>query len=306
MTQQVGRTVAGRQVRRTADATGLLALTALVLIALVAGCSVAGPSGSAAPVAAITASARLDGTSPTMPPSSSGSTADQVSGDPEPANPKAAIPASPTASSPSGSREAATSRAAASKAAASKSAAARSSAARASASLAARASSLSKPASTLIAAQGRTATSPAVAVAAPALLLGPGTEAPAEADVVRIVNVARTTAGCAPVTANATLVQLARAHSLDMAGTAGFRHNGSDGRTPFQRMMAAGYDYSVAAENIAAGQPNAAAVMSAWMASPGHRQNILDCRFTQIGVGVVNKPGSQYVVYWTQEFGTPM
>jgi uncharacterized protein YkwD len=91
-----------------------------------------------------------------------------------------------------------------------------------------------------------------------------------------------------------------------MSAAAGFRHNGSDGRTPFQRMVAAGYHYSVAAENIAAGQPNAAAVMAAWMASDGHALNILDCRFGEIGVGVVNKPGTPYVVYWTQEFATSM
>jgi uncharacterized protein YkwD len=138
------------------------------------------------------------------------------------------------------------------------------------------------------------------------LLLGPVTESVAEAEAVRLVNVERANSGCPAVVTDPTLVRLARGHSQDMAGAAGFKHNGSDGRTPFQRMTAVGYDYSVAAENIAAGQPNAAAVMAAWMASPGHRANILDCRFTQIGVGVVNVPGTPYVVYWTQEFGAPM
>jgi len=148
-------------------------------------------------------------------------------------------------------------------------------------------------------------TSGRTAVPAP-LMLGPGTESVAEAEVVRLVNVKRADAGCEPVTVDPILVELARAHSLDMAGAAGFQHNGADGRTPFQRMTAADYQYSVAAENIAAGQPNAAAVMSAWMASPAHEVNIQDCRFTEIGVGVVNRPGTPYVVYWTQEFGTPM
>jgi uncharacterized protein YkwD len=146
--------------------------------------------------------------------------------------------------------------------------------------------------------------SPAPSVAP--LLLGPATETVSEAEVVRLVNVQRVAAGCKPVVVDPTLVRLARAHSDDMAGRAGFRHNGSDGRTPFQRMTAAGYDYSVAAENIAAGQPNAASVMTEWLASPGHRANIVDCRFSEIGVGVVNRPGTTYVVYWTQEFGTPM
>jgi uncharacterized protein YkwD len=157
-------------------------------------------------------------------------------------------------------------------------------------------------------AQEKTAASPSPNVTSSGLLLllGPATESAAETEVVRLVNVQRTAAGCAAVTADATLVQLARAHSLDMSGAAGFRHNGSDGRTPFQRMMAAGYEYSVAAENIAAGQGTASAVMAAWMSSPGHQANIVDCRFTGIGVGMVSRPGTPYVVYWTQEFGTPM
>jgi uncharacterized protein YkwD len=71
-------------------------------------------------------------------------------------------------------------------------------------------------------------------------------------------------------------------------------------------MTAAGFVYSLAAENIAAGQSTAAAVMAAWMASPGHQANIVDCRFTEIGVGLVNRPGTPYGVYWTQEFGAPM
>ena len=148
--------------------------------------------------------------------------------------------------------------------------------------------------------------SPGPSATGAALLLGAGTESVAEAEVVRLVNAQRTAAGCAAVAVDPILVRLARAHSDDMAGAAGFKHNGSDGRTPFQRMTAAGYDYSVAAENIAAGQPNAGAVMAAWMASPGHEANIVDCRFTQIGVGVVNRPGTPYVVYWTQEFAAPM
>jgi uncharacterized protein YkwD len=183
-------------------------------------------------------------------------------------------------------------------------AASRSAAAQAS-SAAARSGSAHRPVQTT-APRTPSASPTAVPGTGPALLFGAPTEGVAEAEVVRLVNVARQSAGCAPVTVNGTLVQLARAHSQDMAGPAGFRHNASDGLTPFQRMNAAGYDYSVAAENIAAGQPNAGAVMAAWLASPGHRANIVDCRLTQIGVGVVNRPGSQYVVYWTQEFGTPM
>jgi uncharacterized protein YkwD len=142
--------------------------------------------------------------------------------------------------------------------------------------------------------------------AAALLTFGPGAPAAAEAEVIRLVNDERAAAGCSPLTVSPLLVQVARAHSQAMAVSGAFRHNSPDGRTPFQRLTAAGYRYSIATENIAAGQPNASAVMSAWKASDEHMTNMLDCRLTQIGVGVVNRPGSQYGTYWTQDIATPM
>jgi uncharacterized protein YkwD len=68
-------------------------------------------------------------------------------------------------------------------------------------------------------------------------------------------------------------------------------------------MRAQGYRFHRAAENIAAGQPSPAAVVAAWMGSSGHRANIVDCRLTELGVGVA--VGGSYRVYWTQDFGTP-
>jgi uncharacterized protein YkwD len=138
------------------------------------------------------------------------------------------------------------------------------------------------------------------------LTLGSGTPSAAEAEVVRLVNLDRVAEGCEPLSVNPLLVQVARAHSEEMSQPGGFRHNSPDGRTPFQRLKAAGYPYSIATENIAAGQPNASAVFAAWESDEESRSNMLDCRLTQIGVGVVNKPGSQYVTYWTQNLATPM
>lgn len=138
------------------------------------------------------------------------------------------------------------------------------------------------------------------------LRLGPPTPSAAEAEVVRLVNLERTAEGCPALTVSPVLVQVARAHSQEMSQPGGFRHNSPDGRTPFQRLKAAGYQYSIATENIAAGQPNAAAVVAAWTSDGESKANMLDCRLTQIGVGVVNRPGSQYVTYWTQNLATPM
>ena len=123
--------------------------------------------------------------------------------------------------------------------------------------------------------------------------------------VVTLTNAERAKAGCGPLTVNATLTAVAQAHSQDMATNNYFDHNSQDGRTPFDRMTAAGYRYSTAAENIAAGQRTPQDVMTAWMNSPGHRANILNCALKQIGVGYATGSSSQYGVYWTQDFGTP-
>ena len=138
----------------------------------------------------------------------------------------------------------------------------------------------------------------------------PSTAAPAPSggvttQVVTLTNAERAKAGCGPLTVNATLIAVAQAHSQDMATNNYFDHNSQDGRTPFDRMTAAGYRYSTAAENIAAGQRTPQDVMTAWMNSPGHRANILNCALKQIGVGYATGSSSQYGKYWTQDFGTP-
>lgn len=82
-----------------------------------------------------------------------------------------------------------------------------------------------------------------------------------------------------------------------------FDHNSQDGRSPFDRMSDAGYKFSAAAENIAMGQQTPAAVMDAWMNSPGHKANILNCDYTEMGLGYAVGNGSPY---WTQDFGKPL
>ena len=123
--------------------------------------------------------------------------------------------------------------------------------------------------------------------------------------MVTLTNAERAKAGCGPLTVNGTLTAVAQAHSADMAAHNYFDHNSQDGRSPFDRMTAAGYRYSTAAENIAAGQRTPQAVMTGWMNSPGHRANILNCALKEIGVGYATGSSSTYGVYWTQDFGTP-
>jgi uncharacterized protein YkwD len=102
---------------------------------------------------------------------------------------------------------------------------------------------------------------------------------------------------------NETLRAVARAHSTDMGTRRYFDHNSLDGRTPFQRMMAAGYNSSPMGENIAAGNATAEATVTQWLNSPGHCRNIMNPSFRALGVGYANVAGSQYRHYWTQNFG---
>lgn len=121
----------------------------------------------------------------------------------------------------------------------------------------------------------------------------------AVAEVVELVNAERAKAGCSPVKVNATLTEAAQKHSEDMAASGTMSHTGSDGSSPGDRITRAGYSWSTYGENVAYGYSTPEQVMQGWMTSPGHKANILNCSFEEIGVGLA-QPGS----YWTQDFGT--
>ena len=120
------------------------------------------------------------------------------------------------------------------------------------------------------------------------------------AQVVALVNKERASAGCDPLTEDAQLEKAAQAHSDDMAARNFFDHVNPDGADPGQRITAAGYKWSTYGENIAQGQQTPEAVMDSWMNSPGHRANILNCAFKDIGVGIHKGSGGPW---WTQDFG---
>ncbi|PJE98053.1 CAP domain-containing protein [Streptomyces carminius] len=122
-----------------------------------------------------------------------------------------------------------------------------------------------------------------------------------EDDVVTLVNQERAERGLVRLRTEERLRLSSRAHSRDMAERAFFSHLTPEGVAPDERMSAAGYPYP-AAENIAVLDPNAMAVVVAWMNSPGHRVNILNPLFRAIGVGVFLAPGAP-VAWWTQNFG---
>jgi uncharacterized protein YkwD len=129
-------------------------------------------------------------------------------------------------------------------------------------------------------------------------------QAMAEA-VVELVNQQRSNAGCSPVTISTKLLDAAQTHSQDMATHNYFSHTGLDNSEVWDRVSAAGYAWSRVAENIAAGYGSPESVMSGWMRSGGHADNILNCSYRHIGVGVYEFSGSTYRIYWTQVFAAP-
>lgn len=127
----------------------------------------------------------------------------------------------------------------------------------------------------------------------------PSAEAAAEAAVLTLVNAERAKVGCSPVRTDSSLASLAGQFSSDMAERDFFAHTDPDGATPWDRAEKAGIS-DLGGENIARGQANAQSVMDAWMTSPGHRANILNCDYKTLGVGAHFAPGGPW---WTQDFG---
>ncbi|MBY0008652.1 hypothetical protein H7K05_25365 [Priestia aryabhattai] len=119
-----------------------------------------------------------------------------------------------------------------------------------------------------------------------------------EQKVVDLVNQERQKQGLKPLTLNKELSDVARTKSKDMMDKGYFDHNSPTYGSPFDMMKQFGIEYTTAGENIAKGQQSPEDVMNAWMNSDGHRKNILNPDFTEIGVGYVKGD----TTYWTQQF----
>lgn len=118
-----------------------------------------------------------------------------------------------------------------------------------------------------------------------------------ESEVIRLVNEARAQNGLPALKANWELSRVARYKSQDMVDNRYFSHTSPTYGTPFQMIKSFGISFRTAGENIAYGQRTPQAVVNAWMNSSGHRANILNASYTQIGVGYVANGN-----YWTQMF----
>jgi uncharacterized protein YkwD len=114
--------------------------------------------------------------------------------------------------------------------------------------------------------------------------------------------------GLAPLRVNEKLNLAAKAKLDDMFRHQYFEHQSPDGKTPADIIQAAGYDFLVVGENLALGNyRNDAVLVQAWMDSPGHRANILDVKFNEIGVAVGKGMFDGKEVWMAvQEFGSPL
>lgn len=121
--------------------------------------------------------------------------------------------------------------------------------------------------------------------------------------ILKLVNQERQKAGVEPLTLSDQLTKVANIKAKDMADKNYFSHDSPTYGSPFDMMKQFGISYSYAGENIAAGQKSAEEVMNSWMNSSGHKANILNKNFTQLGVGFYR--GGQYGTECVQMFIKP-
>jgi uncharacterized protein YkwD len=151
-----------------------------------------------------------------------------------------------------------------------------------------------------------------IVLAAPAALPDRRDAGAAARQILRLVNDARAVGRrcgtryfnpVGPLALDPALTRAALAHSRDMAANDAFDHRGHDGSTPATRVDRAGFgDHRIVGENIAAGAMTPAEVAQGWLGSPAHCENIMDGRFTLIGIAYAENLHTRSAVFWTQDF----
>jgi uncharacterized protein YkwD len=149
-------------------------------------------------------------------------------------------------------------------------------------------------------------------LAAPITLPAPGDAASVNLRILGLVNEARAAGRrCGgkyfspvdPLALDEALTRAALDHSRDMAAHDAFDHRGHDGSTPATRVDRAGFgDHRIVGENIAAGAMTPGDVTQGWLASPPHCENIMDGRFTFIGIAFAENLRTRSAIFWTQDF----
>ena len=124
-------------------------------------------------------------------------------------------------------------------------------------------------------------------------------------DLVEATNQARRENGVAPLSVNDTLMRSSETHARDMATRNYFSHWTPEGWDIGLRIYGWGYPRSAGiGENIAGGQQDPWETVRAWLASPGHRANLLNPAYRSLGAGHYYQPGSNYTNYWVEHYGT--
>jgi uncharacterized protein YkwD len=108
-----------------------------------------------------------------------------------------------------------------------------------------------------------------------------------------------------PVSLSTTLATVALGHAADMAAHDYFEHQDLTGRSPAQRVSAAGYREKIVGENIAYGPKSIDEVVQGWLDSPGHCENIMDPRFAEMGIAYAPGQQSRHGLYWVQLLAAP-
>lgn len=127
-----------------------------------------------------------------------------------------------------------------------------------------------------------------------------------ERRAIELINERRAENGLAPLEMDESLNRAADRYAETMARTDTMSHTGPAGSTPEMRVEEAGYtDWRFIAENVAAGQPTPEEVVTGWMDSEHHRENILAEQATEIGVGYSENPDSQLRHFWVMNVGAP-
>ncbi len=109
----------------------------------------------------------------------------------------------------------------------------------------------------------------------------------------------------APVRLSGVLERAARAHAADVASQGRMSHTGSDGSTVQQRATRANYAWFAVGENVAAGQTTPEAAVQSWIESPGHCTNLMNSRFTEMGIAYAVNLESPDGIYWVQVLASP-
>ncbi|MGD1854128.1 MAG: CAP domain-containing protein [Leptolyngbyaceae cyanobacterium] len=128
-----------------------------------------------------------------------------------------------------------------------------------------------------------------------------------QTQLLRLMNEARQERGLSPLRFSNTLQRAAQAHVEDIVSrNFELSHTGSDGSSVADRVRRENYAYRSVGENVAAGYSSAEDTFEQWMNSRGHRENILNPDFSEVGMGYrISAPSTTYNHYWVLVLGRP-